>query len=80
MSGSHQTVRNVRHELSEHEGMLFRGEHNIVVPYAYQKRALTCLHTGHLGIVKCTERSKTTSASAGVEICLANLAKDQNCL
>ena len=50
---------NVRHELSEHEGMLFRGE-QIVVPYAYQKRALTCLHTGHLGIVKCTERAKTT--------------------
>ena len=50
---------NVRHELSEHEGMLFRGE-QIVVPYAYQKRALTCLHTGHLGTVKCTEGAKTT--------------------
>ena len=50
---------NVRHVLSEHEGMLFRGE-QIVVPYSYQKKALTCLHTGHLGIVKCTERAKTT--------------------
>ena len=39
--------------------MLFRGE-QVVVPYAYQKKALTCLHTCHLGIVKCTERAKTT--------------------
>ena len=50
---------NVRHELSEHEGMLFRGE-QIAVPYAYQKRALTCVHTCHSGIAKCTERAKTT--------------------
>ena len=32
----------------------------MVVPYAYQKKALTCVHTSHLGIVKCTERAKTT--------------------
>ena len=50
---------NVHHELSEHEGMLFRGE-QIVVSHAYQKRALTSLHIEHLGTVKCTERAKTT--------------------
>ena len=54
-----QLGANTHIKLSEHEGMLFRGE-QIVVPHACQKRALTSLHIGHLGTAKCTERAKTT--------------------
>ena len=50
---------NVRQELSENDGILYRGE-QIVIPYGYQKQALASLHTGHLGPVKCMERAKTT--------------------
>ena len=50
---------NVRQELSENGGILYRGE-QIVIPYGYQKQALASLHTGHLGLVKCMERAKTT--------------------
>lgn len=49
----------VRHELSEHEGLLTRGS-RIVVPSSLRESILSKIHEGHLGINKCRERANVS--------------------
>ena len=48
----------VRNDLTEYEGIVFKGQ-RVVVPVALRKAAISDIHDGHFGIVKCTERAKT---------------------
>jgi hypothetical protein len=48
-----------RHDLSECNGLLLKGE-QIVVPASLQSDVLRQIHDGHLGISKCIERAKLT--------------------
>ena len=48
-----------RHDLSECDGLLLKGE-QIVVPASLQPDVLRQIHDGHLGISKCVERAKLT--------------------
>jgi hypothetical protein len=48
-----------RSDLSECNGLLFKGE-QIVVPVSLQSDVLRQIHSGHLGISKCIERAKLT--------------------
>ncbi|XP_064468653.1 uncharacterized protein K02A2.6-like [Ornithodoros turicata] len=47
-------------ELTEVEGMLFKGT-KVVVPRALRKKILERIHEGHLGINKCRARARQTS-------------------
>ena len=48
---------NVRHELSEAGGMIFKGQ-KIVMPSSLRKEMLRKVHEGHLGIEKCKRRAR----------------------
>jgi hypothetical protein len=48
-----------RHDLSECNSLLLKGE-QIVVPASLQADVLRQIHDGHLGISKCIERAKLT--------------------
>ena len=48
----------VRKDLTGYEGIVFKGQ-QVVVPVALHKAAISDIHDGHFGIVKCTERAKT---------------------
>ncbi|KAG1682004.1 hypothetical protein GQR58_011414 [Nymphon striatum] len=49
----------LRSELSVHEGLILRNN-QIVIPAALRKDTMKCIHTGHMGIIKCLERAKGT--------------------
>ncbi|KAJ8946511.1 hypothetical protein NQ318_004646 [Aromia moschata] len=48
-----------RHEISFSQGLLLRGS-RIIIPMSLQLRCLQYLHQGHMGIVKCRQRAKTS--------------------
>lgn len=48
-----------RHEISFSENLVLKGT-RIVVPKDLQLKCLDFIHTGHLGIVKCRERAKSS--------------------
>ena len=50
---------NVRHDLSTHDDLILRNN-QIVIPVAMRKQVMENIHLGHLGIVKCIERAKST--------------------
>ena len=47
---------NVRHELSEAEGLLFN-EQRVIIPRASRKNILMLIHESHLGVKKCKSRA-----------------------
>ena len=50
---------NVRHELSEAEGLLFN-EQRVIIPRASRKNILMLIHESHLGVEKCKSRARAT--------------------
>ena len=50
---------NVRHELSEAEGLLFN-EQRVIIPRASRKNILLLIHESHLGVEKCKSRARAT--------------------
>ena len=48
---------NTRHELSEAEGLIFKG-HQLVIPTAMRSSMLTLIHESHLGIEKSKARAR----------------------
>uniref|UniRef100_A0A1I8HEZ0 CCHC-type domain-containing protein n=1 Tax=Macrostomum lignano TaxID=282301 RepID=A0A1I8HEZ0_9PLAT len=57
---SHDTrsLHGLRHELSQHDGLLLKG-HQIVVPAILRYRCLQLAHQGHLGVQKTLARLQT---------------------
>ena len=49
----------VSQDLAEKDGITFKGN-QAVVPLILRNKVLATIHDGHLGIVKCIERAKTT--------------------
>ncbi|XP_062511696.1 uncharacterized protein K02A2.6-like [Corticium candelabrum] len=50
---------NVRHDLTEKDGIVLKGS-QAVVPVTMRKTVMNSIHEGHYGIVKCIERAKTS--------------------
>ena len=50
---------NVRHELSEAEGLLFK-EQRVIVPRTLRRYILMLIHESHLGVEKCKARARAT--------------------
>lgn len=48
----------VKDDLMEYDGLVFRSN-QVVVPSSLISKALSEIHTGHMGITKCLERAKT---------------------
>ncbi|CAB4015900.1 Hypothetical predicted protein [Paramuricea clavata] len=51
------TYWNIRHELSEAEGLIFK-DHQLVIPTAMRSNMLNLIHESHLGIEKCKARAR----------------------
>ncbi|CAB3985329.1 Hypothetical predicted protein [Paramuricea clavata] len=51
------TYWNIRHELSEAEGLIFK-DHQLVIPTAMRSNMLNLIHKSHLGIEKCKARAR----------------------
>ena len=50
---------NIKNELSEAEGLLFKGR-QLIIPKAMQTKILDLIHESHLGIEKCKARARST--------------------
>ena len=50
---------NIKNELSEAEGLLFKGR-QLIIPKAMQTNILDLIHESHLGIEKCKARARST--------------------
>lgn len=69
-----------RHELSEVDGILVKGD-RIVVPYKMRKEILERIHEGHFGITKCKERGKQSVWWPEINKQIKDMvAKCQHCL
>ena len=49
---------NIRNELSEAEGLLFKGR-QLIIPRSMQSNVLNLIHESHLGIEKCKARARS---------------------
>ncbi|KAJ8944021.1 hypothetical protein NQ318_021736 [Aromia moschata] len=63
-----------RHEISFSQGLLLRGS-RIIIPMSLQLRCLQYLHQGHMGIVKCRQRAKTSIWWLGLSTQIEHLVK-----
>ena len=52
-----QEYWNIRDEISETDGLIMKGE-RLVIPTDLRTEMLKRIHTGHMGIVKCSQRAK----------------------
>lgn len=58
----HQSIapyRNVRHKLSEAEGLLFKKQ-RVIIPRTLRKYILMLIQESHLGVEKCKARARAT--------------------
>ena len=53
------TYWNIKNDLSEAEGLLFKGR-QLIIPRAMQTNILDLIHESHLGIEKCKARARST--------------------
>ena len=67
---------NVRSELSEADGIIFKGT-KIVVPNAMRKVVLGKIHEGHLGIEKCKKRAREVIYWPRINVDITEMV--QNC-
>lgn len=56
---------NVRHELSEADGLIFKGN-QLIIPDSMKKYILGLIHESHLGIEKCKARARATVYWPGI--------------
>ena len=71
------TYWNIRHELSEAEGLIFK-DHQLVIPTAMRSNMLNLIHESHLGIKKCKARAR--AILFGLECQKISTRKYQNVL
>lgn len=64
----------VQDELSEYDGLLFRGD-RVVIPKTWKQRVLKAVHSGHLGINSCLKRARETVYWPGMSNDIRNLVK-----
>lgn len=49
-----------RHEIAECDGLLFKAQ-QVIIPTVLRREVIRNIHQGHLGIVKCLERAKSSA-------------------